>query len=241
MSEQKTNETYTIPKLSIGIVSCGRPVQLARLFKSFENIVIDVDYEVVFLENFGRETAVTLDLMNREKIKHPRFKSCILNCNVGFFAAWNILVHLMEGDYHLMTQDDMEFVKLSTAAKISDVLSYMHSKHFRVMNLNGHNRYTDHLHVEDRTLRMEIGDYVCFPRKFRSMREQGGNGEPDFERRLQPGMLGAYHLKLGGSQYSGNSLMQTCIHETPKGLSPEQIEQIWREHNFQKHGMKIWA
>ena len=240
--------------LTIGIVSCGRPNCLQSLIASFENVTLDINYEIIIVENKGRESEKCIKIINDLANKIKNTKTIILNKNMGFYAAWNIITLLSEGEYYLMLQDDTMFYKgtnVEKKIKISDVLSYMKKKESWILYFGANKPdriiYSDQPHFEHYLLREKIGNFMHYPKDWSSLLRQNGFAEGLFataiieskyvslERRYD-----VFWPQFMRHQNSNESLMQTCMHEIPPGLTEKEMEEIYEKHNFEKHNMKRW-
>ena len=235
---------------SIGIVSCGRPEQLAVLLDSLKHIQWDRPTEICYVENWVKNSPACVTVFDEYAKNHPNFsyKRCVLNVNVGFWAAWNILENLMEGDYRIMMQDDTLFYP-DTNTKCSEFIALMKSKGWLYLNLRQsdfnqntyYGFYTEQPHVEHRELRIKCGDYECFPRHFPGLVYQGIYVEGKYKQKILSTRIpeGNFPKALAGHQNANKSIIQSLAHDSKvhPTLTPDQAEQLWREASVDEHGI----
>lgn len=93
-------------KLSISIVSYNNANEISLLLKELvRNIHKSIRYRIFIINNSQSER-----IENLEKIS-PRIKTVQLERNVGFGAGHNVILGLIDSDYHVILNPDIRIIK----------------------------------------------------------------------------------------------------------------------------------
>lgn len=211
-------------KVSFGIVTLNRPAVLQNLLTSFNLFDINLEHEVVIFDNgsTGPETNAVIEGF-ASTYKRGSVKTIFSSHNVGFPAAWNMLEQAMRGEYRVMLQDDTIWHKCTPRVQFEHLINYMEQYNYRIMSIcsEGESKsapwleiYSDWPHIEHISLRRTIGDYQCYPRKFKSLHDQGGAFEAVFNDQLRDaGIKIAIYPRLVATLQRNESIYQTLIHK----------------------------